>query len=233
MLIEKSLGSNTSEQSLKVALTDPMYRRATWVNIGYILFHELTGINVIILYSNSIFKSMSGSGSITPKQGTYLVGFSNMIASLVSTQAVKFIGRRTLVIWGHALIAVAHALIAYLINDGGHDTGVIFMILAFVFIYQNTSGPVAWLYAAETTIDAALGVCLLTLWGSVFLLSIYCPILLDPDNLGPSIVFLGFSGISVLGTLYSFLIMKETKGLSDKEKKALFYPKRAKLVAKI
>jgi hypothetical protein len=49
-------GNNTSKKSLKDALFDPEYRRATWVNLGYIVFHELTGINVIMLYSNTMLK---------------------------------------------------------------------------------------------------------------------------------------------------------------------------------
>ena len=55
-------------------------------------------------------------------------------------------------------------------------------MMLFLLSYENTSGPVALLYATETTIDAALGICLLTLWGTVFVLSLVCPILMsDPD----------------------------------------------------
>ena len=93
-----------------------------------------------------------------------------------------------------------------------------------MFVYDQTSGPVAWLYATETTIDAALGFCLLILWGTVFVLSLICPILMKPDSLGPSNVFFILSGISVVSAAYCFFIMKETRCLSDKDKKLLFTP---------
>ena len=40
-------GSDSSQLTIKDALVNPMYRTATWVNVGYIVFHELTGVNPI------------------------------------------------------------------------------------------------------------------------------------------------------------------------------------------
>jgi hypothetical protein len=50
--LRTKLGSDSSSLTLKDAVANPKYRKATWINIGYIIFHELTGINVIMLYSN-------------------------------------------------------------------------------------------------------------------------------------------------------------------------------------
>jgi MFS family permease len=51
------------------SLKNPLYRTATWINIGYIVFHEITGINIVTMYSNTILKNMnkSGSVSLTPR----------------------------------------------------------------------------------------------------------------------------------------------------------------------
>lgn len=46
--IRSKSGKATSNLTLGDAFTNPRYRRATWVNVGYIVFHELTGINVIL-----------------------------------------------------------------------------------------------------------------------------------------------------------------------------------------
>lgn len=151
-----------------------------------------------------------------------------MFASLASTIIVKYFGRRTLVIWGHLAIAIVHAAIGVL-NNNEQNTGVLVMLLLFLVIYQNTSGPVAWLYAAETNIDAALGVCLLVLWGTVFILSLVCPILMstpDDGGIGPSNVFFMLSIMAVGGALYSYCFLIETRGLTDKEKKELYTPQK-------
>jgi len=132
-----------------------------------------------------------------------------MCASLVSVVLVKYFGRRTLVIWGHLMIAASH-LATGLFNNAGNNDAVIACILIFLCVYQNTSGPVAWLYAAETTIDAALGLCLFTLWGTVVVLSETCPILMEDSVIGPSNTFFLLSVLGVLGSIYGYFFMKES-----------------------
>lgn len=122
-------------------------------------------------------------------------------------------------------MATTHALVGYF-NSQGIDLGVIICILIFLIVYQNSSGPVAWLYATETTIDAAFGVCLLVLWGTVFVLSLVCPELMKPDSLGPSNVFYLYAILSFIGSIFCGTILIETQGLTDKEKKLIFTPKK-------
>jgi MFS family permease len=50
--LRQKLGNDSSGLTLIDAVANPTYRKATWVNIGYIMFHELTGINVIFIYSD-------------------------------------------------------------------------------------------------------------------------------------------------------------------------------------
>ena len=84
------------------------------------------------------------------------------------------------------------------------------------------------MYFTETTIDAALGISFLTLFMTIFILSLVCPILMEDDSLGPNNVFIMFAILSAMGGIYAKCILKETKGLSDKEKKQLFMPQRYK-----
>ena len=140
---------------------------------------------------------------------------------------IKVFGRRALCVAGHLGMAVLHGMIAYF-AEIENNQGVLLSLLGFLLIYQTTSGPVAWLYALETTIDAALGICIFTLWGTTTVLAFVCPILLSEDHLGPTNVFAIFSGLSVLGSIYSFCVLKETKNMTDKDKKLIFTPKKYK-----
>ena len=127
--------------------------------------------------------------------------------------------------WGQLGMTMVHSAVA-VFNIYGIDIGVIIMIMVFMLIFQNSSGPIAWIYCSETTIDAGMGICLLSLWGTVFVLSLVCPIIMDPINgLGPTTTFFIFSGMQFLGFFYVLFIMKETRGLTDREKKLLFTPK--------
>lgn len=211
--IKSIMGQGSSGLTLRDALFNPEYRRATWTNIGCMIFHELAGVQIFNLFSNTIFKNIdqNGTGPLTPRQGVYLLGLFKVIAGTISLFTVKFFKRKTLLILGHILIAVAHAGVA-IFSIEGMSLGALAMVLFFQLVYDNSSGTVAWIYATETTIDAALGICLLALWGTVFMLSIVSPILMDPNNLGPNYTFFILSGISVFGALYMVVFLKETFG---------------------
>ena len=48
---------------------------------------------------------------------------------------------------------------------------------------------------------------------------------MSDEYLGPSNVFFIFSGLSIFGSIYSYVFLIETKNLTDKEKKRIFVPK--------
>lgn len=54
---ESSKGNDTKSVTLKEAfVTDPKYVRCQWVNVWNIIFHELAGVNVIYIYSNTLLR---------------------------------------------------------------------------------------------------------------------------------------------------------------------------------
>lgn len=130
--IKEISGEETSKLTFKDALFDPRYRRATWINIVYVCFHELAGNSLINLYCNRIFKTMDENGNqfVTPRQGTMMVGAVSFVSSLFSTQLVRCFGRKTLLLWGHAAIAIFHASIA-VCNIYDIEAGVVIMTMMF------------------------------------------------------------------------------------------------------
>ena len=75
------------------------------------VIHELTGINAILLYSNTIIGDIPGL-TITARQGTYLVGIFNFLAALCALWTGKAFSRRALFIGGHFAMGVCHFGIA-------------------------------------------------------------------------------------------------------------------------
>ena len=123
-------------------------------------------------------------------------------------------------------MAAIHFSIGFF-NNNNDNTAALVMTLSFLVVYQNTSGPLAWVYCAETCIDASLGLCLLVLWTTVLGLTLVCPTLMDEDStFGPSNVFFTFGATSLLGTVFVYFFIRETYGLTDKAKKLLFVPKQ-------
>eukprot|EP00347_Sterkiella_histriomuscorum_P017146 403350492 len=163
-------------------------------------------------------------GLSNPRNGTYFIGVSSMIGALIAVLILNKVGRRTLLMYGHVIMALCHFLIglfAYL----NYSQWVVGWMVSFILAYYITNGPVIWLYVSEVVVDTALGLCIFTLWGTVLVLSLTTNFLME-SALRPCGVFWLFAVISVFGAIFCFIFIKETRGLNDKDKKMLYSPVR-------
>lgn len=84
-------------------------------------------------------------------------------------------------------------------------------------------GPLAPLYAAEVCTDVALGAVMITEDIVVLLQDFVTPILLE-SPMQPVGVFFMFGIFSMIGLIYIYMYVPETKGLSEIEKREIFWP---------
>ena len=71
-------GEEVSDVTYKEAFTGPAYRKATFVGISIAAIQQMTGINVIMFYSNTIFASGTSLG---PNQVSNLIGVVNFLST--------------------------------------------------------------------------------------------------------------------------------------------------------
>jgi hypothetical protein len=221
--LTSTLSKGTSKITLRDAFTADKYKTASWINVADIAFHELTGINSIIIFSNTILATIT-DGGLSPRVGTAIIGFVNFASAASAFLVLQRIGRRPLLIWGHTGIAIAHILIG-IMTILAFNYGVLIGICVFIVIYELTSGPVAWMYAAETCCDMALGICMYTLYFVVFILSLVTEPLMN-SRIGPAGTFFMFGIFSSIAAVFMYAYIKETKDLTDKQKKSLYEPKK-------
>ena len=222
---EANRGSSVKPPTLMEAfVTDPRYVRCQWVNVWNMIFHELAGINVVYIYSNTLLARVltADNSFITPRTGTYVISIVNLLAYMQAIWTVQQFGRRPLLGWGYAGIAVSHLAIGWSILYG-FDEGIIVMLCLFIWLYANTTGPLAWVYSAETCSEIGLGVCLLTLWAVVLAEVLAVPTLMN-TGVGADGVFFIFGILSAIGAFFVWRFLRETQGLTDKEKRSLYAP---------
>ena len=100
-------------------------------------FHEVTGYNIILMYSSAIFakmKNAEGEHSFKGRSGTEIIGVINVIFALFALFLVKRIGRRTLLLYGHAGMSISFGFFAYF-NIIKNDVGALAMIMLFLMFY--------------------------------------------------------------------------------------------------
>lgn len=79
------------------------------------------------------------------------------------------------------------------------------------------------MYAAEVAVDTALGLCVLALFLSLLEKAITMEFMVH-SSMGAQGMFFLLGGVTLVGALFVAIFVKETKGLSDLEKKSLYTP---------
>ena len=151
-----------------------------------------------------------------------MVGLFNFIGSCFSTLTVTYFSRRPLLLFGHSGIFLIYTMMGFF-TYYKKNTLVLVTMCSNLVVYQNTSGPIAWAYASETLCDVSLGMVLLTLFATVFVLNLTTQPLMD-SKLEQYGVFWLFGTFNFFAIFYVYFLLPETKGLTHAEKRQLFYP---------
>lgn len=87
--------------------------------------------------------------------------------------------------------------------------------MVFIACFEFSSGPITWLYMAEIMQDKSVSVATVLNWLVNLVISLVTPKLVSAigdDNIGYIFIAVGCS--TTLGTLFIYVFMLETKGLS-------------------
>lgn len=99
----------------------------------------------------------------------------------------------------------------------------IVMLLLFVLFFEISSGPITWLYMAEIMHDKSLGVAVVMNWVVNLGIAIGTPYLVKAvgdDKVGYIFIVLGV--ITLLGTLFISIFMKETRNKTPQQIEEMF-----------
>lgn len=195
------------------------------VTIGIVLavFQQLCGINVVFNYPSNIFASIGASKDDQLLQ-TVFIGGVNLFFTILAMFLVDKIGRRPLMLFGAATLAILYLLIAQLL--AAHSALVGVFLLAAIGTYAISLGPVTWVLISEIFPNhvrgAASSIAILCLWAAYFLLTFTFPVL--AKWIGMHNTFYLYSGICIMGFLFVKSRVKETKGKTLEELEAVFSP---------
>jgi hypothetical protein len=141
MYIKSTIQKETARVTVTEAIwTNKKYVKCSWINITNIIFHELTGINVVLIFSNVILATVTDPDSgFTPRAGVILIGVINFLAATGSVWTVRTFGRRILLLVGHTGIAISHFAIG-LLSIYKYDYGVLAALCVFIVFYETTTG---------------------------------------------------------------------------------------------
>ena len=183
----------------------------------------MSGINAVVFYTVDIFQKAGGSWS--PQSATIVVGIVQVIATFFSSLVVEVIGRRVLLMLSISCMAAClgglslHSFMETHEQAGYGGFVPLLLVALYIIMFSIGFGPLPWFMMAELIPPEAKGwassmsVCLN--WTLVFVVTNMFPHLIR--DLGPAVTYAILGIICLIGTLFVFTLVPETRGRTREE----------------
>ncbi len=194
-------------------LFKPGIRKAMVVGSVLALFSQVTGINAIIYYAPEIFKQV-GFGSESALFQTMIIGFVNMLFTLVAIRFIDYWGRRTLLIWGlSGMVSCLLGMGMFFYFEITSGPLLLLFILGFIASFASSLGPIPWVLISEIfptkTRGTAMSFSIVILWLGVVLITQFFPVLLS--LFGGAFTFWIFMINALILLIFTLIFIPETK----------------------
>jgi sugar porter (SP) family MFS transporter len=193
-------------------LLQPGLRKVLVLGVVLAVFQQWCGINVIFNYAEEIFRG-AGYDISSVLSNIAWTGSVNLVFTFVALGTVDRLGRRPLMLFGAAGLAIIYAAMGLCYTNTVQGLPVLLLVLTAIACYSMSLAPVTWVVISEIFPNrirgAAMSVAVSALWIACFILTFTFPIL--NKQLGSSGTFWLYGGICVLGFIFIFLKLPETK----------------------
>jgi sugar porter (SP) family MFS transporter len=185
--------------------------------VSIALFNQLSGINAILYYLNSIF-AYAGFSKVSANLQAVAIGLTNLVFTMIAMSVIDKIGRKTLLLVGSVGTALCLGGVSAIFLSGKHQSTLVWLLIGFIAFFAFSQGAVIWVYLAEVFPNAvrAKGQSLgsFSHWIMNALISMVFPLLAVRSGGYP---FVFFACMMVVQFFVVWLTYPETKGISLEE----------------
>lgn len=229
--IEPDVDSDKEIQDIKTTLNsegqDKKFKFKKWmimpfvVGVGIMFAQICTGINTIIYYAPTIFKTAGFDSNLTAIYATTGIGVVNFIMTIVAVFFTDRLGRKPLLYFG--LIGVMLSLFA--LGTSFAFAGVlgsslkwvaVGSLVTYIICFAMSLGPIGWILVSEVfplkIRGVAMSICTVSNFAFNFFVVGSFPILLH--RIGGAWTFWMFGFVSLLCIIFVYFFVPETKGIS-------------------
>ena len=194
-------------------LLRPGIRRAVFVGFSLAILIHVSGINTIIDYAPSIFRS-AGFKIDAALFSTFVIGLTNFSLTVVSFWTIDRYGRRPLYMIGSLGMTVALVGLVIAVVTG-HFQGmvVLLLILLYLAFFCSCIGPVFWTLVPEIFPNnirgTAMTVPVLTQWAANALVVLFFPYAFN--RIGKAVTFGFLAAMALTQAIFTYFFVPETK----------------------
>lgn len=209
--IRATVSGDTAGMNFR-ALLEPKMLKILGIGFFIAMLQQWCGLNVVFYYAADIF-TQAGYGITGMMLNIVIVGSIAMLAVVVTILMVDRVGRKKLMLWGTASIAVIYGIIGLLFHFNISGLPVVIFILLNVLAYQLTLAPIVWVILSEIFPNrvrgAAMSLSALVLWIGNFSLTYSFPSI--KESLGWANNFWLYGAICFVSFFILYYILPETK----------------------
>jgi len=213
--IDSTLASEEIQRVRFSDLLEPKMRKVLALGVTLAVFQQWCGINVIFNYAEEIFRAAGYDISSVLKNIAW-TGSVNLVFTLFALGIVDRGGRRPLMLFGSAALAIIYIAMGFGYSAGVKGLPMLLLVLGAIGCYAMSLAPVTWVVISEIFPNrirgAAMAVAVSSLWIACFILTYTFPIL--NKKLGSAGTFWLYAVICVAGFVFIKRRLPETKGKS-------------------
>jgi sugar porter (SP) family MFS transporter len=188
------------------------YRLPIFLAISIGMFNQLSGINAILYYLNTIFESAGFSKTSGDLQAV-AIGATNLIATMIAMSVIDKIGRKTMLLIGSIGTGLSLAGVSWIFSTQAHQSLLVWLLVGFIGFFAFSQGAVIWVYLSEVfpTRVRAKGQSLgsFTHWAMNAIISGTFPVIAANSGAAP---FMFFAAMMVVQFVVVLMWYPETKG---------------------
>jgi sugar porter (SP) family MFS transporter len=216
--IQNALGIERQANMPWHELVSPSVLKILVIGVVLAALQQWSGINIIFNYAEEIYRS-AGYGVSGTLFNIVITGTINLVFTIGALVLVDRFGRRALMLFGCAGIALSHAVLGVTYRVGTKGLPVLLITLCTIACYALSLAPVTWVLISEIFPNRIRGlgvsIAVSALWLASFLLTFTFPIL--NHWLGMAGTFWIYGAICVAGFLFVLARVPETKGKTLEE----------------
>lgn len=200
------------------ALKAPGLGGVLLVGIVLAVFQQWCGLNVVFNYAHEVF-SAAGYAVSDILMNIVVTGVTNVVFTFVAIRTVDRWGRRALMLFGSASLAVIYAVLGACYWAGVSGVFMLALVVLAIACYAMSLAPVTWVVLSEIfparVRGMAMAVSTFFLWAASFVLTYTFPSL--NEAVGAAGAFWLYGAICVAGFLFIRARLPETKGKTLEE----------------
>jgi len=208
------------QQSNWRELFSTLLRPVLIIGIGLGILQQFVGINTVMYYGPTIFKTAGFESESTQLLATFVMGLVNTVMSIVAVIIIDKVGRRRLLVSGLTIAGFSLGMIGFMYNSHfEHSTqalSILFFMMLYIAGYSISLGSLFWLIISEiyplnirgTAMSFATGV----QWAASFIITLTFLSILN--GIGPIYTFWTYAGMCIISIIFCYYLVPETRGIS-------------------